>query len=75
MIKKHAQRFEELQKELERIVTTRHKKRWGDLSIELDMVDGEALSEWKVKVKSLLVICCGSESVHYKEFTQRCQRQ
>ncbi|WP_409409504.1 hypothetical protein AAE485_03340 [Acidithiobacillus ferriphilus] len=69
MNKKHVQRFGELQQQLEHIESTRHKKRLEHLNnLEVDMVDSEALSEWKVKTKSLLINSCGVDSEHYKEF-------
>lgn len=70
MNKKYLQRFNELQRQLEYIESTRHKERLKSLNhMEVDMVDLEALSEWKVKTKSLLVNACGADSEHYKEFT------
>ena len=69
MNKKYLQRFNELQQQLEYIESTQHKERLKNLNhIEVDIVDWEALSEWKVKTKSLLVNACGADSEHYKEF-------
>lgn len=71
MNKKHVQRFGELQNQLEAIENTRHKERIEYLGNSLvDSVDFELLSEWKVKVKNLLINSCGANSEHYKEFIQ-----
>ncbi len=71
MNKKHAQRFGELQQQLEYIESTRHTERLEHLSnLEVDMVDSAALREWKVKAKNLLIHSCGADSEHYKEFIE-----
>lgn len=71
MNKKHAQRFGELQQQLEHIESTRHKKRLERLNnLEVDMVDSLALCEWKVKAKSLPINVCGADFEYYKEFKE-----
>jgi hypothetical protein len=69
MNKKYIQRFSELQQQLEHIESTRHKEHLEHLNNrEVEMVDWEAFSEWKVKAKTLLINSCGADSEHYKEF-------
>lgn len=71
MNKRHIQRFAELQSQLEAIETTKHGERLTYLNdLVVDSVDVELLSEWKVKVKSLLINSCGATSEHYKAFAQ-----
>ena len=71
MNKRHIQRFTELQSQLEAIENTKHKERLAYLNdLLVDSVDVELLSEWKVKVKNLLINSCGANSEHYKAFTQ-----
>lgn len=73
MIDKYSQRFGELQIEMDRVESTRHKTQrqseYGNIT-EVEMVDVEALCEWRIKVKNLLAKSCGLESEHYREFVR-----
>ena len=71
MNKRHIQRFAELQSQLEAIENTKYEERIEYLGNALvDSVDFELLSEWKVKVKNLLINACGANSEHYNAFSQ-----
>jgi hypothetical protein len=73
LIDKYSQRFGELQIEMDKVESTRHKKQrqseHGNIT-EVEMVDVEALCEWRIKVKNLLAKSCGLESEHYREFVR-----
>jgi hypothetical protein len=74
LIDKYSQRFGELQIEMDRVESSRHKKQsqqseYGNIT-EVEMVDVEALCEWRIKVKNLLAKSCGLESEHYREFVR-----
>lgn len=69
MNKRLLQRFEELDRQSELVLAT---KRMGSglYSQGVEYVDQNALDEWRIKVKSLLVNSCGKESEHYSGFVE-----
>ena len=68
MINKLSERYDQLDAELPIIILTiqRRSGDWGDYEV----MDDELALTWKVKAKNLLVITCGKESQHYKEFIE-----
>ena len=69
MNQKHLQRFKELDEQLRQVGSTRYTKP-GVNGVPFDYVDQYALTEWKVKAKSLLTQCCGQHSDHYNAFIE-----
>lgn len=68
MIKKLADRFDQLANEISSIEVTKkiESSEFGSYTY----VDKELLLAWKVKVKNLLVSACGEKSQHYQEFVK-----
>jgi hypothetical protein len=66
MNNKFAQRFIELESQLEEIEAT-HKSVNGAYG-STDTIDNELFTGWKVKVKNLLVTACGEASQHFMAF-------
>lgn len=69
MINKLSRRFAELEQQLEAIGSTHHTTH-SEMFGTTEKVDSDALSEWQVKAKNLLVKACGADSEHYKEFVK-----
>lgn len=67
MINKLSIRFSDLEKQLETISSTHHTTH-SEMFGKTEKVDTEALDEWLVKAKNLLVKSCGADSEHYKAF-------
>ncbi|EPF0083668.1 hypothetical protein ACSN2W_004595 [Vibrio parahaemolyticus] len=68
MNKKLAQRFHELQDQLDTIEATKHMV--DGLYGSVPRVNDELLTSWKVKVKNLLVTACGEQSQHFIAFVK-----
>lgn len=66
---KFSKRFTELEEEMERIGGTLHTVQSPHFGSS-EQVDTEALAEWKVKAKNLLVKVCGRDSEHYQTFIE-----
>lgn len=70
MNNKFATRFQELEEEMNKVGAsqyTSHSEMFG----RSEHVDAEALLEWRIKVKNLMVKVCGSESEHYQAFKEK----
>ncbi len=70
MNNKFSKRFEELEEEMNKVGEsqyTTHDAIFG----HSEHVDAEALLEWRVKVKNLIVKVCGNESEHYQAFKEK----
>jgi hypothetical protein len=61
-------RFEELTDQAQKLEASK-KMEWNDFSNQnVEQIDSNALLNWKVKAKSLIVSACGEESQHFKHF-------
>ncbi|WP_427501329.1 hypothetical protein ACQE3E_06190 [Methylomonas sp. MED-D] len=65
----YKQRFSELKKQMEELLATEKQTYSSFLEKHEPNIDGNALLEWKVKVRNLLSKACGEGSEHYKEFS------
>ena len=68
MIKKLAERFDQLEKEIESIESTKKIER-SDLG-DSTIIDNKLLLAWVVKTKNLLISLCGENSHHLNEFVK-----
>lgn len=66
----YKQRFEELHQQMEMLLTSKAQKNDSISHGNYPEIDGNALLEWKIKAKNLLVNVCGLESAHYKSFVE-----
>lgn len=62
-------RFNELAEELDRVAETKHTYR-SQMTGSFENVDENALLEWCVKAKNIIVKVCGEDSQHFKAFTK-----
>jgi hypothetical protein len=63
-------RFQELSTEAKMLEASRRMQYRASTGTNEEYVDSNALLNWKVKAKSLLVSACGEASQHFKEFDQ-----
>ncbi|WP_218190321.1 DUF4145 domain-containing protein [Pseudomonas sp. CC6-YY-74] len=70
MNNKLSKRFQELEEEMGRVGETKHVTH-SEMFGKSEHVDAEALLEWRVKVKNLIVKVCGKESEHYEAFKEK----
>ncbi|MDD9158406.1 hypothetical protein PVK64_19765 [Aliivibrio sp. S4TY2] len=68
MNKKLTQRFHELKVQLEALEQT--QKRVSSAFGTTDTIDNDLFTNWKVKVRNLLVTACGEDSQHFKAFVK-----
>lgn len=69
MNQKLAKRFSELSEQIDAVGASEHSVNSEMFGVK-NYVDGEALLEWKVKAKNLIVKVCGESSEHYKAFLE-----
>ena len=67
MNQKIAQRFNELEVQRQQIIATKKMSQGAYGSSEA--IDNELFTGWKLKVRNLLSIACGTDSEHFKAFT------
>src|SRR5690606_10489514 len=67
MNQKIAQRFNELEVQRQQIIATKKMRQGAYGSSEV--IDNELFTGWKLKVRNLLSIACGTDSEHFKAFT------
>ncbi len=65
----YKQRFSELQAQMEALHKSQSSVYNSFFERSEPNIDSNALLEWKVKARSLLSKACGTESEHYKEFS------
>lgn len=66
-MKKFSNKFVELEEEAIKVQNTKHY-RTGQIASGLQDLDQNIFQKWNLKVKNLLILCCGEESIQYKEF-------
>lgn len=66
-MKKFSNKFIELENESVIVRNTKHYGQ-GQFSSGLEYIDRNIFQKWNMKVKNLLILCCGEESIQYKEF-------
>jgi len=66
----YKRRFGELKQQLEKLLASRSAKYDEYLGKSQVEVDSNALLEWTVKARNLLVKACGLDSEHYKQFNE-----
>ena len=70
MTKLHQKRFDELASQLATLVESKTQYYDNESRRNKDTVDGNALLEWKVKVRNLLSRVCGTDSQHLEQFNK-----
>lgn len=70
MTKIHQKRFDELASQLAALEASRTIYYDNDSGQTKGSVDGNALLEWKVKVRNLLSRVCGTDSQHFEQFKE-----
>lgn len=72
MNKKIQARFDELEKEMQVVIDSKFTKNqinpFSDRNETFSYVDGKLFKEWSLKVKNLLILCAGEDSMYYNEF-------
>jgi hypothetical protein len=69
LISKLSSRFDQLHAEIPAIDATKRKEHSRDFG-SYEKIDDALVLTWKVKVKNLIVLACGADSQHFKEFEQ-----
>jgi hypothetical protein len=63
-------RFQELSAQAKALEATKRRERDLFTNGSVERIDSNALLNWKVKAKALLVNACGKDSQHFKEFEE-----
>lgn len=66
-MKKFSNKFIALEEEAIKVQNTKHYG-VGQLTSGLQYLEQNIFQKWNLKVKNLLILCCGEESIQYKEF-------
>lgn len=63
-------RFQELTAQAKMLEASKHLEYDSGLGKHVEHIDSNALLNWKVRAKSLLVSACGEDSQHFKHFEE-----
>ncbi len=74
MNKKIQARFDELEKDIEKIIESKYVSN-GNFSGGSTYIDNKMLLEWNSKVKNLIHLCAGQESIYFNDFVEAASRR
>jgi hypothetical protein len=66
-------RFNELEKEIEKVLASKYVSH-GQFSSGAEYIDNNMLLEWNSKVKNLISLCSGQDSLYFKDFVEAASR-